>query len=256
LPKYEPSVVSVETSHTGHFFSGARTRWDHHFGRGPTARSWSEGRFKLDKTFVALRLHFERSEEGGPVAVREIEFGAAPDPSTVEAIPALDLWVWADATGAPSLDAGAEAFDPRLFGWLCHRFGFSGVYITGLMRWPSSWTPLEPGRDPSWMAAAATPWLFYPGPEGPLPSLRSERFRDGLEDYALLAQGAEQGITDGEPLADAASLMPGRALVELLPEGREPSRHAADELPEALMAYRVQLGRRLMPSAGRVSIVE
>jgi hypothetical protein len=86
--------------------------------------------------------------------------------------------------------------------------------------------------------------------------LRSERFRDGLEDYALLAQGAEQGITDGEPLADAASLMPGRALVELLPEGREPSRHAADELPEALMAYRVQLGRRLMPSAGRVSIVE
>lgn len=80
----------------------------------------------------------------------------------------------------------------RMAGWLFYRFGVKGFLHWGTNYWYRSQTRelLDPftessgSRWPSW--AYGDTFLVYPGPKGPIDSIRWEIFSQSLSDYALL----------------------------------------------------------------------
>lgn len=80
----------------------------------------------------------------------------------------------------------------RMNGWLFYRWPFKGFLHWGYNYWYESQTrkmidpfTVQDGlRWPSW--AYGDPFVVYPGPEGPIDSLRWELFAESLQDYALL----------------------------------------------------------------------
>jgi len=75
----------------------------------------------------------------------------------------------------------------RLLHWLNFKYGLSGYLHWGYNHWTE-----DPFNDtqPMWSHGAPLPagdmCIVYPGPKGPLESLRYEAMRDGVEDYELL----------------------------------------------------------------------
>jgi hypothetical protein len=80
----------------------------------------------------------------------------------------------------------------RMNGWLFYRWPFQGFLHWGYNYWYESQTrnridpfSVQDGlRWPGW--AYGDPFMVYPGPDGPLDSLRWEVFGESLQDYALL----------------------------------------------------------------------
>ena len=80
----------------------------------------------------------------------------------------------------------------RMSGWLFYRFGFGGFLHWGYNYWYKSQTRqmIDPFtvsdglRWPGW--AHGDPFVVYPGPDGPIDSIRWEVFSESLQDYALL----------------------------------------------------------------------
>jgi len=75
----------------------------------------------------------------------------------------------------------------RLLHWLNFKYGLSGYLHWGYNHWTD-----DPFNDtqPMWSHGAPLPagdmCIVYPGPKGPIESLRYEAMRDGVEDYELL----------------------------------------------------------------------
>ncbi|MEW6750673.1 MAG: DUF4091 domain-containing protein [Candidatus Latescibacterota bacterium] len=97
----------------------------------------------------------------------------------------------------------------RMNGWLFYRWPFQGFLHWGYNYWYRSQTrelidvfaEQDGLRWPGW--AYGDTCLVYPGPDGPIDSLRWEVFGDSLQDYALLqAAGVPR---DGKLLAPLAS---------------------------------------------------
>jgi len=97
----------------------------------------------------------------------------------------------------------------RLVGWLFYRFRREGFLHWGYNYWYRSqtrelidpYTVQDGGAWPGW--AYGDPFVIYPGPSGPVDSLRWEVFADSLQDYALLQTvGTDPGGTLLEPLRD------------------------------------------------------
>lgn len=110
-------------------------------------------------------------------------------------------WWYADiATGypLPNWFNGYPPIDARmLMGPMSHQAGVEGVLYYAVNHWGtgtrddhplindgifSAWDPITFGTTPGDGS------LFYPGPDGPMASIRLENFRDGMEDYNLLAE--------------------------------------------------------------------
>ncbi len=80
----------------------------------------------------------------------------------------------------------------RMSGWLFHRFGVGGFLHWGYNYWYKSQTQqlIDPFtvsdglRWPAW--PYGDPFVVYPGPSGPIDSIRWEVFAESLQDYALL----------------------------------------------------------------------
>ncbi len=80
----------------------------------------------------------------------------------------------------------------RMSGWLFYRWAFGGFLHWGYNYWAKCQTrelidpfTVQDGlRWPSW--AYGDTFVVYPGPDGPIDSLRWEAFADSLQDYALL----------------------------------------------------------------------
>ena len=91
----------------------------------------------------------------------------------------------------------------RMTGWLLYRLGAVGFLHWGYNSWYRSQTTelIDPflvsdaHRWPRW--SYGDPFIVYPGPEGPIDSVRWEVFAESLQDYALL-QAA--GISRDDPL--------------------------------------------------------
>jgi hypothetical protein len=91
----------------------------------------------------------------------------------------------------------------RMMGWLLYRTGANGFLHWGYNSWYRSQTTelIDPflvsdaHRWPRW--SYGDPFIVYPGPEGPIDSIRWEVFADSLQDYAIL-QAA--GISRDDPL--------------------------------------------------------
>ncbi|QFY10367.1 DUF4091 domain-containing protein [Nonomuraea phyllanthi] len=109
-----------------------------------------------------------------------------------------------------------------LLGPMAHLAGVDGFLYYRVDRWYghpilddgplSNWDPR------TWNAYAGDGSLLYPGPGGPIPSIRLENLRDGLEDYNLLEtlhetiDGAPAG-TDPALLAKARRLLGAKDVV-------------------------------------------
>lgn len=75
----------------------------------------------------------------------------------------------------------------RLLHWMNFKFG-----LTGYLHWGYNYWTDDPFGDtqPDWSNGAPLPagdmCIVYPGPNGPIESIRYEAMRDGVEDYELL----------------------------------------------------------------------
>lgn len=131
----------------------------------------------------------------------------------------VDIWVPLTAVYDPAAAAGARergdevwwyicispthpfanwfveypAVEARLLWWMTYRWRSSGFLYYTMNRWPNSDAPMRfdgnnktDWNPASYETANGDGCLFYPGPEGPITSVRLENVRDGLEDYELL----------------------------------------------------------------------
>jgi len=178
----------VRTSYDGKDFSTARVTWEHHGAPGPFDDSWSEGTFRFNKAFRAIRLSFRGTVVGGPVGVGELEFGRAPTTRTIEKIKPLEIWLDMVTSAPPRLRMGGHPVEARFLPWLCWGFGMTGLLGPGLAQWPNGWTVDSAATEPAWQGHGnGEGFLLYPTPGKPAPSIRLERLRDGIEDHESLA---------------------------------------------------------------------
>jgi len=241
----EAQTIRVQTSHRGDLFGDTSTKWTHHPVTVPFAQSWSEAEFKLVKTFIAVRIEFRESRTGGPVGVTELEFGRAPDPETVGRVDPVEIWLDPSGGDFPSLAADAHPVEPRAVPWVCWGHAFRGFTLELLNRWPNEWGTLVAEQPFLWNGGGTgKDFLFYPGIACPIPSVRVERLRDGIEDYEYLValQAAVRANTVALPeagqLLDAGLFHPETGPGEL--EG----------LAERISEVRVNIGRALGQRVG------
>ncbi len=77
--------------------------------------------------------------------------------------------------------------DVRLIHWMNFRYGVSGYLHWGLNYWQGDpFKDLEPELGVGNYLPPGDTHIVYPGPRGPLSSIRFEAMRDGIEDYELL----------------------------------------------------------------------
>jgi hypothetical protein len=97
----------------------------------------------------------------------------------------------------------------RMSGWMFYRLGAKGFLHWGYNYWHFMET--ERLTDPFTMSTGGSwpgiphgdPFVVYPGPEGPIDSIRWEVFAESLQDYAILQSA---GIKPDDPmLADVKS---------------------------------------------------
>lgn len=69
----------------------------------------------------------------------------------------------------------------RVLHWINYMYG-----LKGFLHWGFNWWGKNPFGEPSPNLPPGDTHISYPGVNGPLPSLRLEAMRDGLEDYELL----------------------------------------------------------------------
>jgi hypothetical protein len=75
----------------------------------------------------------------------------------------------------------------RLLHWLNFHYNTTGYLHWGLNFWgvPNPFTDVERVHAPNMCLPPGDAGIVYPGPKGPLSSLRFEAMRDGIEDYEL-----------------------------------------------------------------------
>ena len=98
-----------------------------------------------------------------------------------------EIWMYASGpsgNGSPNLAMDFDSIDYRIIPWLCWKYDIKG-FLYWCVNW---WTLVDPFKS-----AVNSQWeqngnglLFYPGENGPLASIRSEIFRDGMEDYEYI----------------------------------------------------------------------
>ena len=127
----------------------------------------------------------------------------------------------------------------RLVFWMLWRYG-----IEGFLYWAVNCWKADVWEDPmSYPGGNGDGSLFYPGPEGPVPSVRSELIRDGIEDYeyfyllrdAISRKGVDPELkAEGERLLDLKEVCPSFTEYTHDPEVLEARRRKVGELLERL----------------------
>ena len=148
-----------------------------------------------------------------------------------------ELWMYVSSPAhpLPSLVIDAPALAHRIIPWMAWKAGASGLLYWCVNFWngdprvnPASFQPDQNGNG----------FLFYPGPDGPVPSIRLEMLRDGIEDYEYLARLQELiEAAKGRAGADASVIEQAQRLVAIDPVLVESMRHYATD-PEILLAQR------------------
>jgi len=163
-------------------------------------QTWLLGTLKRPQVLSHLRFEFAESCTGGPVGVSEIVIGEGwlQPPENFDPI---EPWLFTHEQDFPSFHVDAHTSEFRLAPWACFSERMAGFMHPGLNKWPRDWKAPEPGAAVE-AASTLNDVLFYPGPRGPIPSIRAELLRDGLEDYEylrLLDQAvAQKRIDDAE----------------------------------------------------------
>ena len=106
-----------------------------------------------------------------------------------------------------------SALEARLLWWMSHRQRVDGFLYYTLNRWPGHDRPLTlpaPGNKSGWNPASfgtanGDGCLLYPGPDGPVTSMRLENITDGIEDLELLRALAAHSAEQADRLCDAVA---------------------------------------------------
>ncbi len=81
----------------------------------------------------------------------------------------------------------SPAIESRVIPWIALKYG-----LDGYLRWSFNNWPDNPIVNPVYKFIQGDEYLIYPGGDGPLSSIRYELLRDGVEDFELFQQYAEQ----------------------------------------------------------------
>jgi hypothetical protein len=239
VPGYEAKDVRVYTSYSGEIFGDASVDWNHHPPMGPYDASWSEAVFGMEKSFIAIRLVFADTVHGGPVAVRECQFGEPPEAASTEATAPVEPWLLPMPGKLPALAPDAHAVEPRLLAWTCWGHGFDGVALSALNDWPEAWCAPGGAAPLIWLGAGAfRDSLVYPLDSVLAPSIRTEAIRDGIEDYEYLA-AAHAALEAGVVSQDQEGLVRRRWFMADAPPEK------TVEYAEDVLKRRVAIGRAL-----------
>ena len=84
----------------------------------------------------------------------------------------------------PQLALDFDSIDYRIIPWICWKFDIRGFLYWCVNWWPNV-DPFHSARNAEW-EQNGNGLLMYPGPDGPIDSLRIEIFRDGMEDYEYI----------------------------------------------------------------------
>jgi len=245
---YEAVDVSVRTALLDSPPSAAEVSWELFPPEG-TAHSWARGTLGSPQTFTTLRLEFSRTYLGGPVGVTELFFDRGPMALPSERATPTEPWLYALAGDFPSFEVDAHRVDARLFPWLCYAGGACGFVHAGLNHWPEAWARLADAAPLVWSGGKrGRAFLYYPGRGKPMPSIRSELLRDGMEDYEYLV--AYERWTETASGTFGEVVKPG--VLGLL-DYRNPPRQDLDAIAEGVETDRVHMGRALSGAAPKGS---
>ena len=135
----------------------------------------------------------------------------------------------------------------RILHWINYAYGFKG-YLHWGFNW---WQEKNPFGEPPPNLPPGDSHISYPGRDGPLPSLRLEAFRDGLEDYEYLKLLEDETNKVKKQLGNQATLLSSnrrametckRIVPSLTGYAREPE--ALMKVREALVEEVIELRRR------------
>jgi len=180
----EAAAPNVFSLREGYAPSRIEVEWEERQQVVAYGQTWLYGTLKRPQVFSHLRVEFTESCAGGPVGVSEIVIGDAwlQPPEKFEPI---EPWLFTHEQDFPSFHVDAHTSEFRLAPWVCFSQRMAGFLHSGLNHWPTDWHATESGAPVS-AASTLNDVLFYPGPDAPIPSIRAELLRDGLEDYEYL----------------------------------------------------------------------
>lgn len=97
-----------------------------------------------------------------------------------------EVWIYVSSPNPPfpslTIDYAASAY--RILPWMCWHYELSGLLYWSVNFWKTDLYN-NPDNTP-WGGQYGSGALFYPGKNGPIPSIRLEILRDGFEDHDYL----------------------------------------------------------------------
>jgi hypothetical protein len=99
----------------------------------------------------------------------------------------IEMWMYISGPsgfGSPNLAIDFDSTGYRVIPWLCWKYDLKG-FLYWCVNWWEKADPFETAVNTDW-GQNGNGLLFYPGPNGPLASIRTELYRDGMEDYEYI----------------------------------------------------------------------
>ena len=129
----------------------------------------------------------------------------------------------------------------RILHWINYAYG-----LRGFLHWGFNWWHGDPFRDLNPNLPPGDTHIAYPGRHGPLPSLRLEAMRDGLEDYELLKLLEEEIVAVKRRLGGKALELPFERRALELCRRAVPSITGYVRRPEELLEVREEVVREIL----------
>lgn len=169
-------------------------RWAEFPPSGPFAQSHAEVTLDKSVRFKRIRLEFLKPHMQGPVGVTELIFGEEGLSDSPERVSPSQPWLALERGSFPRLNVDASRIEARIIPWVCHGHQLDGYLYRSLNTWPKEWVKLAQEQPLVWPSEdAGGGFLYYPGRENPIPSIRSELIREGMEDYEYLVLFSRRG---------------------------------------------------------------
>jgi|GEM_PF-661917 len=128
------------------------------------------------------------------------------DPAQAQALQRMGKENWLYVSGPrppyPTLVIDYPSIAYRVLPWMCWKYGIKGLLYWCVDYWTTNPYEQPMNREPGHNGNGS---LYYPGPRGPVPSIRLEVLRDGMEDYeylALLAEAVRKAESSGQANAE------------------------------------------------------
>lgn len=99
----------------------------------------------------------------------------------------IEMWMYISGPSgfsSPNLAIDFDSTGYRIIPWLCWKYDLKG-FLYWCVNWWEKADPFETAVNTDW-GQNGNGLLFYPGPDGPLASIRTEIYRDGMEDYEYI----------------------------------------------------------------------